>query len=380
MYDFITANREELIERCRAKVSKRSAPRPTEPELRDGIPLFLTQLTRILRLVQIASASGRGKMSVFEEDDETDSSSELGKTAASHGAELLRHGFTVGQVVHDYGDLCQAVTELAVELKASITADDFRMLNKCLDSAIAGAVTEYGRQREKLLADEGTAVANERLGFLAHELRNLLNSAMLAVVAVKSGTVGLHGATGGVLDRSLIGLRELIDGSLAEVRLTAGVFTPQTRLSVSEFIEGVQVAAALEATVRGVELTCSPVALGLWVDADLAMISSAIANLLQNAFKFTKLHGHVLLSAHGTADRVLIDIEDQCGGLPPGKAEELFRPFEQRSGDRTGLGLGLSISRRSVEANGGKLYVRNLPGTGCVFTIDLPRQQPPAGK
>ena len=72
-------------------------------------------------------------------------------------------------------------------------------------------------------------------------------------------------------------------------------------------------------------------------------------------------------------DRILIEVEDECGGLPDRRAEELFRPFEQRSSDRTGLGLGLSISRRAVQANDGTLGARSLPGKGCVFTIDLPR-------
>ena len=98
-----------------------------------------------------------------------------------------------------------------------------------------------------------------------------------------------------------------------------------------------------------------------------------MANLLQNAFKFTRTGGHVSLKSFSSADRVLIEVEDECGGLPPGDAEDLFQLFEQRGGDRSGLGLGLGISRRGVEANGGKLYVRNLPGKGCVFTIDLPK-------
>jgi hypothetical protein len=71
----------------------------------------------------------------------------------------------------------------------------------------------------------------------------------------------------------------------------------------------------------------------------------------------------------------LIEVADQCGGLPSGDLDELFSPFAQRGRDRTGLGLGLSISRRGVEANDGKLSVRNRPGKGCVFTIDLPLQQ-----
>jgi C4-dicarboxylate-specific signal transduction histidine kinase len=61
--------------------------------------------------------------------------------------------------------------------------------------------------------------------------------------------------------------------------------------------------------------------------------------------------------ARTKADRVLIEIEDECGGLPPGKAEELFRPFERCGADKTGLGLGLAISRKSVGAYGGDIRV-----------------------
>jgi C4-dicarboxylate-specific signal transduction histidine kinase len=78
------------------------------------------------------------------------------------------------------------------------------------------------------------------------------------------------------------------------------------------------------------------------------------------------------LRALATADRVLIDVGDECGGLPPGKMEELFRPYEQGSTDRTGLGLGLAICERGARIDGGEIHVLNHPGTGCVFTIDLP--------
>jgi signal transduction histidine kinase len=101
---------------------------------------------------------------------------------------------------------------------------------------------------------------------------------------------------------------------------------------------------------------------------------------LQNAFKFTQLHTEVSLKVHAAADRILIEVEDHCGGLPPGVAEDLFQPFRQGGEDKSGLGLGLAICRRSIEANKGVLRVRDKPGVGCVFTIDLPRcaaaQQP----
>jgi signal transduction histidine kinase len=78
-----------------------------------------------------------------------------------------------------------------------------------------------------------------------------------------------------------------------------------------------------------------------------------------------------------TTSRVLIEVEDECGGLPPGQVEELLQPFTQRGGDRTGLGLGLSICVKAVKAMAGELHIRDLPGRGCIFTIDLPKQPPP---
>ena len=83
------------------------------------------------------------------------------------------------------------------------------------------------------------------------------------------------------------------------------------------------------------------------------------------------------MHAYSVADRILIDVEDHCGGLPPGSAEQMFLPFTQSGADKSGLGLGLAICRRSVEANNGVLRVRDMPGSGCVFTIDLPRRELP---
>ncbi len=293
---------------------------------------------------------------------------EIGKSAILHGSDLLRMGFTVGQVVHDYGDICQAITELAMEQNAPITNDEFHTFNHCLDDATAQAVTEYERQRERTLSDRGT----ERMAFLAHELRNQLSTAILSFETLKRGHVSIGGSTGAVLGRSLLGLRNLIDRSLAEVRIEVGSQL-RDRIAMAEFIEEVEVAAAMDAKNRDLQLSVMPVEYHIEVEADRQILAAAVANLLHNAFKFTRPNGHVSLITHATADRVLINVEDECGGLPPGKAEALFRPFEQRGADRTGLGLGLTIARRGVQAMGGEVRVRNLPGRGCVFTIDIPR-------
>src|SRR5688572_146602 len=143
LHEFIAEHRDEIIGRCRAKVARRSIPPPTEAEIDHGVPVFLDQLIEALRHRQTTSA-------------------DISRSAIQHGRELLLQGFTVSQVVHDYGDVCQAVTELAVELDAPIGTDDFGTLNRCLDDAIAGAVTEYGRGRNQSGIDEESARGSER--------------------------------------------------------------------------------------------------------------------------------------------------------------------------------------------------------------------------
>lgn len=369
--EFLIENRGELIERCRLKVAKRPAPKATEAELNHGITLFLDQIIKTLKAEESAQPSESRRMSGPSGGIDA-ILSEMGVGAKEHGRELLHHGFTIDQVVHDYGDLCQSVTDLAVELDAPILNDEFRTLNRCLDNAIAVAATEFNAQRDNIFADKNVQ-ANERLGFFAHELRNHLNSATLALTAIKSGSVGLTGATGAVLDRSLVALRRLIDLSLAEARTTAGMPARHQLFSVAEFIAEVQLSASLEAQVNRCALTVSYVDSQLAVDADRELLLSAVGNLLQNAFKFTHPLSEVLLKVYALGDRILIEVEDKCGGLPPGDAEGMFLPFARGGTDKTGLGLGLSISRRSVEANGGTLNVRDLAASGCVFTISLPR-------
>lgn len=292
---------------------------------------------------------------------------EMETAATLHGGELLAHGYTIAQVVHDYGDVCQAITELALDLDVPIRTREFQILNQCLDDSIADAVTEYSRQRE--VAVSGTEF--KRQGFFAHELRNHLNTATLAFQAVKTGRVGVTGNTVAVLGRSLRSLRELIDRSVSQVRMAAGK-AHKERLPLATFIEEMEIDAAMGASERGLQLTVDRVDRGLTVEVDRHLFASAISNLLQNAIKFTRPSGHIRLRTRTTADRVFIDVEDQCGGLPPGTAEAVFQPFERRSANHSGLGLGLVISRQAIEADGGTLSVHDLPGRGCVFTVELP--------
>ena len=356
LHEFVTENREELIRRCRAKVEMRSVPPPTPAELEYGVPCFLDQLVDALQ-------------------HHLSPSLEIGRSAARHGHDLKLQGCTVSQVVHDYGDVCQSITDLALQLNAPINVEDFRTLNRCLDDAIASAVTEYGRVNQSVL-DTQSARDDERLGFLAHEMRNLVGTASVAFEVLRTGNVGVGGSTGNVLKRSLAALGDLITRSLAEVRLQHDI-RERTQLDIAEFIAELAPAVALDASARGLSFNVEAGNAGVNVDADRSILAATVVNLVQNAFKFTRPGTTVTLRGRATSDRVLIEVEDECGGLSDGDVNILFQPFEQRGADRTGLGLGLTISRWGAEANNGRIYARNLSGHGCIFTIDLPRATVP---
>lgn len=352
LYEFVTTYRDAIIERSKQKLTARPWPAASESELQNGVPLFLTQLAEVLR----DEESGRPYVPT-----------DIGSAGARHGRDLLALGFTVSQVVHDYGDICQAITELAVEQNAPITTQEFHTLNRCLDTAIAEAVTEHAR----LTAQARYADDAERSGYTAHENRDLLNTAILAFETLKRGTVAINGSTGAVLGRSLVAMRDLVNSTITGIRLAADQ-QRRERIPVAPFIDNIAAAGYLHAEVRGLTFTSDTVEPALSINADPELLASAVTNLLNNAFKFTPTGGNVVLRAHREHDRLLIEVEDGCGGIPE-SAGDLFTPFGERKGiDRTGLGLGLSIARKVVRAHGGDIHVRNMPGKGCVFVVVVP--------
>jgi signal transduction histidine kinase len=372
MYRFLANNRDELIARCKAKVAERPKRAATEEQLKNGVPIFLEQLQRTLQAEELGEADESLRISGASGGDALNIS-EMGVSATAHGKQLLELGFTVDQVVHDYGDLCQAITDLACERDAPFGIDEFRSLNRCLDNAIADAVTEFSFQRDAAMARRQVGVVTERWGFVVHELRNALGAAMLAVNALEAGSLPVAGATGAVLKRSHAALKTLIDQALVDVRGAHAERTSTQVFYLASFIADATSAAALYASTSGCSLTVAAVDPLLAVSGDRERLLAALANLLQNAFKFTHPHSEVKLDAYAFGHNIHIEVADNCGGLPHEDTERMFSPFSQRSSDRSGLGLGLSIARQSVEADGGALTVRDVPQVGCVFTISLPR-------
>jgi len=369
LHEFLKSNREELIALCRSKTALRVAPAEAGAELPNGIRVFIQQLIDTFRIEADSDPAGRrGLISDFSQMDNARALTEIDVAAAKHGSELLAHGFSVEQVVHDYGDLCQAITELAWAKKVPISAGNFRTLNRCLDNAIAGAVAEYAHQRDMVVAREDAEAMHERLGHLADDLRTQVDCAALAAAAIRSGSVASGGATAASLDRSLERLRDIVERSLADIRLSAGMTMRPERIALADFISEIRVLGELEAKAKGCTLAVDGVDAEWAVRADRALLSSAVGQLLRGAMKRTPPKGKVRLRAHATVTRVGIDVEDQCGGLPP----EQGRPSEQRSTDQRPSDHALSV--RAAEAAGGRLRMRNTPGRGCVFTIELPRQ------
>lgn len=366
MYTFLANNRSELIDRCRAKVAQRPQRAAAPNQLQTGVPIFLEQLERTLQAEEqghqsvsetISGKSGGGELVL----------SEIGLSAMAHGRLLLDLNYSIDQVVHDYGDLCQAITDLAVEKDAPFGVDEFRTLNRCLDNAIADATTGFSLQRDAVK----DIAANQRLGFLVHELRNSLSTATLAVSAMENGNLPLSGATGGVLKRSHAAMKNLIDSALNDVRQSSP-FSARGVFAVAGFIEDSAIAAALYSAATGCILVAPAVDPKIMVQGNRGLLLAALANVLQNAFKFTQPGTKVLLSVNLVDGQVRIDVRDHCGGLPGGDATGIFIPFTQTNRDKVGLGLGLSIAKHSVEADGGTMYATDMPGVGCVFTISLP--------
>jgi signal transduction histidine kinase len=352
LHQFITTYRDAIIAKSREKLTARPWPTASAAELENGVPLFLTQLSETLRQ---------------EATDTPYSPTAIGSSATRHGRDLLALGFTVSQVVHDYGDICQAVTELALEQNAPITTGEFHTLNRCLDTAIAEAVTEHAR----ITAESRSTEEVERSGHVAHETRDLLNTALLAFEALKRGTVTINGSTAAVLGRSLMSLRDLTNSTLSDIRMAAK-HQRRERVPVASFLNDIAVAGVLHAEYRGLQFVIERVDPALVVAADPQILASAVTNLLNNAFKFTRVGGRVVLKAHDKDGHALIEVEDECGGIPDSTGDPFQSFGDQRGGDRTGLGLGLSIARRAVRAHGGDIYIRNMPGRGCVFSIEVP--------
>jgi signal transduction histidine kinase len=348
LFALLKAERQQLIERWSGQIRAALAAEPVpNAELIDHVPLFVDDLVGAL-YPEAMPFPGPSQHAV------------------AHGAQRLRLGFDVGEVVREYGILHLCILQLAREAGLAIDLREQEVVARWLNTGIADAVSQYVSHRDLELQRQGS----EHVGFIAHELRNPLSTAQLAFQRLR-GPRPAGDRVLAILERSLRRAAEVVDSALTHAWLKMGVALRPDRLPLREFLEEIGADAGAEADGKGIHVEVS-VEADLEVHGDPRLLRSAVANLLLNAVKFSRPGGAVSMTAWQREGRVLIEIADSCGGLPAGRVDELFAPLVQRGEDRTGFGLGLAIAMQAAEAHHGTIKVRDVPGRGCVFTVDLP--------
>ncbi|HVZ33686.1 MAG TPA: sensor histidine kinase [Polyangiaceae bacterium] len=353
--EVLAANREVVIQRWKDLVRGKLAPESMPPlELVDHLPAFLDET--------VAALADDARRSPSE------SVPEGLTTAAGHGAQRLRLGFRIDAVVHEFGALRNAIIQTLEQAGAPLRLPELQIIFDQMIQGIADSVSEYARQRDAELSRQ----ANEHFAFIAHELRNPLSTATLAFQQLEAkGLLPSDDRGVSALRRGLAHASQLIEHSLQTARLASGIELRRQWTTLRALLEDAELGASSEAAAKGIELRLV-VEQDARVHVDVRLIQSAVSNLLRNGVKYTPPAGRVDLRGRISDARLTIEVEDRCGGLAPGKVEAAFAPFVRMDDSESGFGLGLAIAKQAVEAHGGTIRVQNLPGTGCIFILELP--------
>jgi signal transduction histidine kinase len=286
--------------------------------------------------------------------------------ARGHGEQRQTLGYDLGGVIREYGALRDVVLDLARQGGVEPTVRDLEIFARLMIAAVAEAAEQYSLGRDRQLREQ----AGRHVGFLAHELRNPISAALLTLdLAERRGD--LEGLWATRVRSALKRAAARLDEALLSVRQQAPKATPPQTVDfsalVAEAVDEVRDPAELRSI--SLELQAQP---GILLQGQPKVLFSAVSNLVENAVKFTREGGRVALRLKADEDRVVFEVEDECGGLPDGDLQKLFDPFVQVGTNRSGAGLGLAITRQAAEAHAGSIRVHNLPGKGCVFMLDLP--------
>jgi signal transduction histidine kinase len=346
--DMLAVRVDEILAEWKSQVSGSLHPEAMpHPQLIDHLPAFLAEIGQAMR------------------DREGPEGS---RVAAEHGEQRLGLGFSLDGVVREYGALRDAILAVASAQQVTVRDSEQQVLFDCIITGIAEAVSEYQRQRDAELQRH----MNEHFAFIAHELRNPLGSALAAVTMLeRKGQLNTSERFAQVLTRGLTRMLELIDGTLRTAQLASAIHLRLEPVTLTALLEDMEMSAAASAEERHVTLTFE-VDGDSTINVDQRLVRSALTNLVRNAVKFSHQGGMVAVRARGTAERVVIEVEDSCGGLPPGMVQQAFAPFAQLGADRSGFGLGLAIAKQAADAHQGVIRVQDLPGKGCIFALELP--------
>jgi signal transduction histidine kinase len=350
----LEARRTEILEHWTQRIRIEHADKQlSRGELTDHLPTFFNEV--------LTALSGVGAPRTLE------GASEQLPACVAHGAQRLRVGFDLIEVIREYEILTECRLDEVQALGGSITIDAFRHVQRLLDAGRAQAVEAYVRRRDEDMAREHA----QHVAFIAHELRNPLMTASMAMTVLRKSARPEDEWALSRLARNLATVRELIDQVLVADRLQGHVHLQRAALDLRTLLEEAITDARLTAEQRHVALVLDA-SESLPFSGDERLLRSAINNVLGNAIKFTHEGESVIVSGSREQGSLVIRVEDRCGGLPDTNPQELFKPFVQGNSNRTGFGLGLAIVKQALEEHGGHVSVQNLPGKGCVFSLELP--------
>jgi PAS domain S-box-containing protein len=226
---------------------------------------------------------------------------------------------------------------------------------------------------------------DEFLATLAHELRNPLAPIRNVLQILRVSGAGLTHEMREMMERQVAHIVRLVDDLLELSRITSGkIELRRERVELADVLRG-----AIEASLPLIEagghqftLHLSPEPLTL--EADPVRLAQVVANLLNNAARFTDRGGQIWLSGRREDGAALISIRDTGKGIPADMLPRVFDIFVQadRSDGRTpeGLGIGLTLARSLVEKHGGRIEARSDgPGRGSEFIVTLPLAPSAAG-
>lgn len=352
----LAVRRAEILERWTQRIGREHVEKElSRGELWDHLPHFFDEVLGALRA---------------EEGESADPPANGGAASSAHGSQRLRVGFDLAEVIREYEIFTECILDEVEAVGGSISTRAFRRVQALLNGGRARAVSAYIERRD---AEMARAQA-QHIAFVAHELRNPLMSAFMGLTALQRSAPSPDDWALSLVTRNLTALRDLIDEVLTADRLAGQVQLAREPFDLRALLEQIVADARLSAAPRRVQIVLNaPGALTL--SGDRRLLRSAISNVLGNAVKFTHEGGAIHLRAQPHENGITIEVEDHCGGLPEGNVAELFEPFVQRGENRTGFGLGLAIVKQALQAHGGSVRVRNMPGKGCVFRLEVPASQ-----
>ena len=235
-------------------------------------------------------------------------------------------------------------------------------------------------RRGKKELEQAHRQKDEFLAMLAHELRNPLAPIPNAVQVLQDfspADVDLQWARD-VIERQVQHLTRMVDDLLDVSRINRGKIDLQKeRIKLAQVVADAVEIARPHIEARRHKLTVSHPPEPLWLEADPTRLAQVVANLLNNAAKYTEKGGHIWLTAEREGEAAVVRVRDTGMGIAPEKLPQVFELFTQldRSLDRSqgGLGIGLTLARRLVEMHGGSIHgLSDGPGQGSEFVIRLP--------